>query len=100
MSEDFVAATQWLRARPESSGRLGTIGFCFGGGVANRLAVRLPQVNAVVAFYGQPPPAADVPRMRAAVDAPCASTANGGASAVPASAAPANKTPRRKVLPP
>jgi carboxymethylenebutenolidase len=67
MFEDFVAATLWLHARPESNGKLGTIGFCYGGGVANALAVRIPEVAAAVPFYGAPPPAADVPRMHAAV---------------------------------
>ena len=67
MFEDFVAATRWLHARPESNGKLGTLGFCFGGGVANALAVRIPEVMAAVPFYGQPPPATDVPKMHAAV---------------------------------
>jgi carboxymethylenebutenolidase len=67
MFEDFVAATLWLHARPESNGKLGTLGFCFGGGVANELAVRIPDVVAAVPFYGTPPVAADVPKMHAAV---------------------------------
>jgi carboxymethylenebutenolidase len=67
MFEDFVAATLWLHARPESNGKLGTIGFCFGGGVANGLAVRIPDVAAAVPFYGMPPPATDVAKMHAAV---------------------------------
>jgi carboxymethylenebutenolidase len=67
MFEDFVAATLWLHARPESNGKLGAIGFCYGGGVANRLAVRIPEIAAAVPFYGAPPPAADVLKMHAAV---------------------------------
>jgi carboxymethylenebutenolidase len=67
MFEDFVAATLWLRARPEGNGKLGTIGFCFGGGQANALAVRIPDVAAAVPFYGTPPPEADVQKMHAAV---------------------------------
>ena len=67
MFEDFVAATMWLRARPEFNGKLGTIGFCFGGGQANALAVRIPDVAAAVPFYGTPPAEADVPKMHAAV---------------------------------
>jgi carboxymethylenebutenolidase len=67
MLEDFVAAAAWLKARPESSGRLGAVGFCFGGGVANSLAVRMPDLAAAVPFYGQPPAAADVPKIKAAV---------------------------------
>src|SRR5258706_10151155 len=67
MNEDFVAAATWLKARPESSGRLGAVGFCFGGGVANTLAVRMPDLAAAVPFYGGAPQAADVPKIKAAV---------------------------------
>ena len=67
MTEDFIAAATWLKARPESTGRLGAVGFCFGGGIANTLAVRMPDLNAAVAFYGAPPTAADVPKIKAAV---------------------------------
>jgi carboxymethylenebutenolidase len=42
MTEDFIASAKWLKARPESSGKLGAVGFCFGGGIVNQLAVRLP----------------------------------------------------------
>ena len=67
MLEDFVAAATWLKARPDSTGRLGAVGFCFGGGVVNSLAVRMPDLAAAVPFYGQPPAAADVPKIKAAV---------------------------------
>jgi carboxymethylenebutenolidase len=67
MLEDFVAAAAWLKARPDSTGRLGVVGFCFGGGIANTLAVRMPDLRAAVPFYGQPPAAADVPKIKAAV---------------------------------
>ena len=43
MAQDFVASARWLKARPESSGKLGAIGFCFGGGIVNQLAVRVPE---------------------------------------------------------
>jgi carboxymethylenebutenolidase len=66
MFEDFVAAAKWLKARPDSTGKLGAIGFCFGGGVVNQLAVRLgPDLNAGVAFYGRQPGADDVPKIQA-----------------------------------
>ena len=66
MFEDFVAAAEWLKKRPESTGKLGAIGFCFGGGVVNQLAVRLGKdLNAGVAYYGAQPGAADVPKIQA-----------------------------------
>ncbi|HEY4441065.1 MAG TPA: dienelactone hydrolase family protein [Candidatus Elarobacter sp.] len=67
MLEDFLAAARWLKARPDGTGRLGVVGFCFGGGVANTLAVRMPDLSAAVAFYGAPPAAEDVPKIKAAV---------------------------------
>ena len=67
MTEDFVASAKWLKARPESNGHLGAVGFCFGGGIVNVLAVRLPDLSAAVPFYGTPPAPADVPAIKAAV---------------------------------
>jgi carboxymethylenebutenolidase len=65
MFEDFVAAAKWLKARPESSGKLGAVGFCFGGGVVNNLAVRMPDLNAAAPFYGRQPGAEDAARIKA-----------------------------------
>jgi carboxymethylenebutenolidase len=67
MTADFLAAARWLKARPESSGKLGAVGFCFGGGVVNQLAVRLPELDAGVPFYGRQASADDVPRIRASL---------------------------------
>jgi carboxymethylenebutenolidase len=67
MAEDFVASANWLKTRPDSTGRVGVVGFCFGGGVANNLAVRMPDLGAAVAFYGAAPASADVPKINAAV---------------------------------
>src|SRR5436853_1925666 len=54
MTEDFVAAARWLKARPDSPGTVGPVGFCFGGGMVNQLAVRLgADRKAGVAFYGR-----------------------------------------------
>jgi carboxymethylenebutenolidase len=66
MTEDFVAAAKWLKARPDSTGKLGAVGFCFGGGMVNQLAVRLgPDLNAGVAFYGRQAGVDDVPKISA-----------------------------------
>ena len=66
MTEDFVAAAKWLKARSDSTGKLGAVGFCFGGGIVNQLAVRLgADLNAGVAFYGRQAGAEDVPRISA-----------------------------------
>ena len=66
MTEDFVAAAKWLKARKDSTGKLGAVGFCFGGGMVNQLAVRLgADLNAGVAFYGRQAGAEDVPKISA-----------------------------------
>ncbi|MGH9820656.1 MAG: dienelactone hydrolase family protein [Pyrinomonadaceae bacterium] len=66
MTEDFVAAALWLKKRSDSTGKLGAVGFCFGGGIVNQLAVRLgSDLNAGVAYYGRQPGAADVPKISA-----------------------------------
>ena len=66
MTEDFVAAAKWLKARSDSSGKLGAVGFCFGGGMVNQLAVRLGKdLNAGVAFYGRQAGVDDVPKISA-----------------------------------
>ena len=67
LNEDFVASANWLKARPESTGRLGVTGFCFGGGVSNTLATRMPDLAAAVPFYGAVPPPEDIPKIKAAV---------------------------------
>src|SRR5688572_27624990 len=66
MTEDFVAAAKWLKARPDSTRKLGAVGFCFGGGMVNQLAVRLgADLNAGVAFYGRQAGVDDVPKISA-----------------------------------
>jgi carboxymethylenebutenolidase len=66
MTEDFVAAAKWLKARSDSTGKLGAVGFCFGGGVVNQLAVRLgADLNAGVAFYGRQAGVDEVPKISA-----------------------------------
>lgn len=65
MLEDFVASAAWLKARPESNGKIGAVGFCFGGGIVNQLAVRLPDLGAGAPFYGRQAGADDVPKIKA-----------------------------------
>lgn len=63
--EDFLAAAKFLQSLPECSGRIGVIGFCWGGGMSNTLATRLPELAAAVPFYGPQPPAAEVSKIKA-----------------------------------
>jgi carboxymethylenebutenolidase len=65
--EDFVTAVGWLKARPETNGKVGAVGFCYGGGMVNMLATRLPDLAAGVAFYGSAPNLDDVPKIKAAL---------------------------------
>jgi carboxymethylenebutenolidase len=65
LMEDFFAAFEFLRDSPESTGRVAAVGFCYGGGVCNALAVAYPDLAASVPFYGRQPEAADVPAIRA-----------------------------------
>ncbi len=66
VTEDFIAAAKYLKAHPACSGKVGVVGFCFGGGMSNTLAVRIPEViSAAVPFYGRQPAAEDVPKIKA-----------------------------------
>src|ERR1051325_7410585 len=66
MQEDFVAAAYWLKKRPDCTGKVGAVGFCFGGGVVNQLAVRMgADLSAGVPFYGAQPTAEDAAKIKA-----------------------------------
>ena len=63
--EDFVAATNLLKARPECTGKVGVVGFCYGGSIANMLATRVPDLGGAVPFYGGQPKPEEVPNIKA-----------------------------------
>jgi len=65
MMEDLHAAVPFLKSRAECNGSIGAVGFCFGGGVANGMAVRFPDLGAAVPFYGRQPSAADTAKIKA-----------------------------------
>ncbi|WP_116130996.1 YghX family hydrolase [Tropicimonas sp. IMCC34043] len=65
LMQDFFAAFEYLQAHEGTTGRIGAVGFCYGGGVVNALAVAYPELAAGVPFYGRQPDAADVPKIEA-----------------------------------
>lgn len=62
--EDFLAAAAWAQALPDGNGKLGAVGFCYGGGIVNMLATKVPTLRAAVPFYGAPPPLDAVPAIK------------------------------------
>lgn len=64
---NFIKAFDYLKSRKDGNGKFGTVGFCWGGGIVNQLAVNVPDLKAAVAFYGRQPESADVYRIKAAV---------------------------------
>ena len=65
--KNFVAAVKYLKSHPMSTGKVGVVGFCWGGGMANQLAVNSTDVSAAVPYYGRQPAAADVPKIKASL---------------------------------
>jgi carboxymethylenebutenolidase len=66
-TKDFVAAVKYLKTRPLSNGKVGVVGFCWGGAMANQVAVHSPDVIAVVPYYGAQPAPEDVPKIKASL---------------------------------
>src|SRR3984885_4692464 len=62
---NFIDAFEYLRKNPDCNGKVGVVGFCFGGGIANLMAVKLPDLAAAVPFYGMQPPLDQVPQIKA-----------------------------------
>ncbi|MGV3558450.1 dienelactone hydrolase family protein [Larkinella arboricola] len=65
--QNFLKGLDYLKSRPDSNGKLGCVGFCWGGAMANQLAVHAPDLKAAVPFYGRQPDVADVPKIKATV---------------------------------
>ena len=64
MLEDFIAAYDYLKNHKDCNGKVAVVGFCFGGGIANMMAVRIPSLSAAVPFYGSQPATEDVLRYK------------------------------------
>lgn len=67
MLEDFIAAFHYLKSHPECDGKVGVVGFCFGGWISNMMAVQIPDLQAAVPFYGGQPDSVDVPAIKASL---------------------------------
>ena len=65
--ENYVAAVKYLQTHPRSNGNVGIVGFCWGGGIANQVAVNSPELKAAVPFYGRQPEPEDVPKIKASL---------------------------------
>ncbi|MEW6267620.1 MAG: dienelactone hydrolase family protein [Thermodesulfobacteriota bacterium] len=65
--ENFVAAVKFLKTHPQSTGKVGVVGFCWGGAMANQVAVHSPEPAAVAPYYGRQPATADAPKIKAAL---------------------------------
>ncbi len=65
MLEDFIAAFEFLKSHPDTTGKVGVVGFCFGGWISNMMAVKIPDLAAAVPFYGGQPDAEQVPEIKA-----------------------------------
>jgi len=66
-TKNFVAAVAYLKTHPQATGKVGCMGFCWGGGITNQVAVNAPDLTAAIPFYGSQPAAEDVPKIKAAM---------------------------------
>jgi carboxymethylenebutenolidase len=66
-TKNFVAAVNYLKTHPQSTGKVGVMGFCWGGGMSNQVAVNSPDLKAAVPFYGRQPAVEDVPKIKASL---------------------------------
>jgi len=66
-TKNFLAAVKYLKTHPQSTGKVGVMGFCWGGGMSNQLAVGSPDLAAAIPFYGRQPAAEDVPKIKASL---------------------------------
>jgi carboxymethylenebutenolidase len=83
-TEDLVAACGYLKSRPECNGKFGAVGFCFGGGIVNNIATRVPELMAGVPYYGAQPKPEDVAKIKAAMQAHYASADERTNAGIPA----------------
>ena len=65
MLEDFIAAYEYLNSREDCTGKIGVVGFCFGGWISNMMAVKVPSLSAAVPYYGSQPPYEDIAKINA-----------------------------------
>lgn len=82
--QNFIRGFDYIKTRKDANGKFGCVGFCWGGAMANNLAVNVPDLKAAVAFYGRQPQAADVPKIKAAVQLHYGSLDQGVNAGIPA----------------
>jgi len=82
--KNFIGAFDYVKTRKDCNGKIGCVGFCWGGGMANSLAVSIPDLKAAVPFYGRQPAATDVPKIKAALQLHYAGMDEGVNAGIPA----------------
>jgi carboxymethylenebutenolidase len=82
--KNFIGAFDYVKTRKDCNGKIGCVGFCWGGGMSNNLAVNIPDLKAAVAFYGRQPAATDVPKIKCALQLHYAGLDEGVNAGIPA----------------